>query len=148
MDPKRPTRGNASVTWALLLGLAACGGGLPGPGPSADAPRGEVISAEDLEATGASAVWDALRIAVRFAIFTTDGQGRPNGIRTRGRSSVQRPESMLVYVDRVLLSDLGLLADIPLSRVERIVVLRGPDATTYFGTNAGDGVIQIFLRTR
>jgi len=146
MDSRLPTR--LAVIAAALAATAACGGASTIPGPDPDPPRGEVITPEDLEGSSASTVWDALRFKVRFAIFATDGQGRPSGIRTRGRSSVLRPESMLVYLDRVLLSVLGVLADIPLTRVERIVVVRGPEATTYFGTNAGDGVIQVFLGTR
>jgi outer membrane receptor for ferrienterochelin and colicin len=32
--------------------------------------------------------------------------------------------------------------------VERIVIMSGIEATTYFGTNAGDGVIHIITKGR
>lgn len=140
--------GRALAASALLLALAGCGGSRSGPGLDPDAPRGLLITSEELEATGASTVWEALRIKVRFAVFTTDSQGQPGSIRARGRSSIQRAEGMLVYVDHVPLTDIRMLDGMPVTRVERIVVLRGPDATTFFGTNAGDGVIQIFTRNR
>ena len=148
MDPKASVRGAAAAACVTLLALGACTGSAPAPGSDAQAPRGLTITAEELAETGANTVWEALRATVKFAIFTTDAEDRPTGIRTRGRSSVQRAESMLVYVDNVPLADIRMLHDMPVSRVERIVVLRGPDATTFFGTNAGDGVIQIFTRTR
>ncbi|HSW28628.1 MAG TPA: TonB-dependent receptor plug domain-containing protein [Longimicrobiales bacterium] len=146
MDLSPSARSAAVAACILSLGLVGCGGA--GAGPDPNAPRGLVITAEELAGTGAYTVWEALRAKVKFAIFATDAEDRPTGIRTRGRSSLQRQESMLVYLDNVPLSDLRMLQDMPVSRVERIVVLRGPDATTFFGTNAGDGVIQIFTRSR
>lgn len=146
MNPSPSVRGGAAAACVLFLALGACA--RTAPGSDAQAPRGLVITAEELAETGTYTVWEALRAKVKFAIFATDAEDRPTGIRTRGRSSLQRQESMLVYLDNVPLSDLRTLQDIPVSRVERIVVLRGPDATTFFGTNAGDGVIQIFTRTR
>ena len=146
MLPSPSFRVAAVAACVILLALGACA--QPAPGSDAQAPRGLVITAEDLAETGAYTVWEALRAKVKFAIFATDAEDRPTGIRTRGRSSLQRQESMLVYLDNVPMSDLRMLQDMPVSRVERIVVLRGPDATTFFGTNAGDGVIQIFTRTR
>jgi outer membrane cobalamin receptor len=143
-----PSVGSAAAAACVILALGACTGSGPAPGADAQTPRGLVITAEQLQATQANTVWEALRATVRFAIFSTDAQDQPTAIRTRGRSSVQRPESMLVYVDNVPLSDIRMLQDMPVTRVERVVILRGPDATTFFGTNAGDGVIQIFTRTR
>lgn len=148
MEAARSRHGIAVATLVLTVVTAACAGTGPEPGSDPAVSGGYSITSEELAATGASTVWDALRLKVRFATFITDSEGRPNSIRTRGRSSVQRPESMLVYVDRVPLPDLRLLDDMPPSRVERVVILRGLDATTFFGTNAGDGVIHIFTRSR
>lgn len=143
-----PLRSAGSVAGlAVLLLIAACATAAPG-GFDADAPRGKVITAEAIAKTGASTVWDALRLTVRFATFTTDSDGRPGSIRTRGQSSISHDDRMLVYVDRVLLADIRLLGNMDASAVERIEVLSGIEATTYFGTNAGDGVIHIVTKHR
>ncbi|MDP2958707.1 MAG: Plug domain-containing protein [Longimicrobiales bacterium] len=148
MEAERSRHRIAVAVLGLAVATTGCGGARTAPGGDPAVSGGYSITSEELAATGASTVWDALRLKVRFATFITDSEGRPNSIRTRGRSSVQRPESMLVYVDRTPLPDIRLLDALPLSRVERVVILRGPDATTFFGTNAGDGVIQIFTRIR
>jgi outer membrane cobalamin receptor len=132
----------------LLLCAAACAPPLPQGGLDPNAPKGEVVTAEAIAATHASTVWDALRLTVRNVTYSTDSRGRPGAIRARGRSSVRLDDSVQVYVDGVLVADLSILGQMPASTVERIEVLSGIEATTYFGTNAGDGVINIITRSR
>ncbi len=50
---------------------------------------------------------------------------------------------MPIYIDRVKLTNITILASLPARDIERIQVINGLEATTYFGTNAGDGVILI-----
>ena len=138
----------AVAALAITAAAAGCVGTGPEPGGGPDVSRGYFITSERIAATGASTVWDALRLTVRFATFTEDRDGRPSSIKARGRSSIKSEERMLVFVDHVPLADIRLLDDMPVTRVERIQVLRGLDATTFFGTNAGDGVIHIFTRNR
>jgi hypothetical protein len=51
-----------------------------------------------------------------------------------------------VYIDGAPLVDLTILGQMSASTVERFVVMSGIEATTYFGTNAGDGAILIITR--
>ena len=147
MHPPR-SAGRITVTgFVLLLVVAACA---PSTGGSLDpnAPKGEIITAEAILATGATTVWDALRLTVKHATFTTSGSDEPGAIRARGKSSIQSDDRMLVYVDYMPLTDLRLLQGMSVRSLERIEVLSGIEASTYFGTNAGDGVIHIITRTR
>ena len=148
MEAAHPRHRITVATLVLTVANAACAGTGPEPGADPDVSRGYFVTSEEIAATGASTVWDALRLAVRFATFSEDRDGRPGSIKARGRSSIASEERLLVFVDYAPLADIRLLDDMPVTRVERIQVLRGPDATTFFGTNAGDGVIHIFTRRR
>ena len=82
-------------------------------------------------------------------------------IALRGRNSVNQGDSPLVYVDGVRMyarradtrpsgggidAQYNPLAHIKAEDIERIEVVRGPAATTLYGTEASGGVIQIFTR--
>jgi outer membrane receptor protein involved in Fe transport len=87
-------------------------------------------------------------------------------IRLRGSSSVALSNQPLVYVDGVRIRSDGYpknspqfgersrgtndtpspLNDIDPSDIERVEIVRGPAATTLYGTEAATGVIQIFTR--
>lgn len=133
---------------ACVLAAAGCSPPLTQSAGDAGSPRGEVITAEAIAAAGAGTVWEALRRTYRKVNYVTDAGGRPAAIRVRGRSSIRFNDGMLVYVDDTLLSDIAILGQMPSSTVERIVIVSGIEATTYFGTNAGDGVIHIITRNR
>lgn len=92
------------------------------------------------------------------------GQGKQ--IRIRGNSSMVLPNQPLVYIDGVRMMEGAFPSDVfdqstivppagpnittsPLDLVsvgdvERIEVIRGPAATTLFGTGSSNGVIQVF----
>lgn len=72
--------------------------------------------------------------------------GTPERIRRRGSSSIVLQDDMPVLIDGVPLLDITLLASMRAGDIERIQVLNGVHATTYFGTNAGNGVILIVTR--
>ncbi len=147
MDSAHPGRRTALLTLGLLVVLAACGGIKPKPGnPSAS--RKYTVTSEEMAATGALTVWEWLRVGLRFTTITTDSGGRPARIETRGRSSLVMLDKMLVFLDRVPVADIRFLADLRITEVEGIQILSGLDATTYFGTNAGEGIISIFTRNR
>ena len=146
MHPAQPARRTRAAACALLLAAGACA---PLRAPvDPDAPRGEVVTREAIEATGASNMWDVLRRTVRSMSYVTGTDGRPMAIRARGRSSIRTDDQVLVVIDGLRLEDIGLLRSMPPSTVERIVVMSGIEATTAFGINAGDGVIHIITRNR
>jgi hypothetical protein len=88
------------------------------------------------------------------------GQGTAPNINFRGGSSVSQSNAPLFYVNGVRMysrqADTGTrgsgsyqfnpIAHIKAADIERIEVVRGPAATTLYGTEASGGVIQIFTR--
>lgn len=84
--------------------------------------------------------------------------GAGGTIRLRGVNSITQGNRPLIYVDGVRIfngnSPTGVssrqsvspLNDIAASDIERIEVVKGPAATTLYGTEASGGVIQIFTK--
>ena len=135
----------AALLGALVL-LSACSARTR-PLSEADRSRGSVITAEEIATSGAQTVWDALQLTVNFARFEESGVGTPRRIHRRGSSSVELLDQMLIIMDNVRIIDIRILEEIPAVSIEEIRVLNGIEATTYYGTNAGDGVIIISTRT-
>ena len=129
-----------------LLVLLAAGCGIRPSTVLPDLHEGTVITEEQIAESEASTMWEALQRTVRYARFQESGTGSPQRIHRRGFSSLSLTEDMPIYIDRVRVRDMRLLDSLPASNIERIQVLSGVHATTYYGTNAGDGVILI--RTR
>ncbi len=132
------------VTVALSALILACGIKPRPVVPNADA--GTVITDEQIAETGARTMWEALQRTVKYARFQESGTGSPERIRRRGSSSIVLSDDMPIFIDQVRVNELKVLASLPARDIERIQVLNGVYATTYYGTNAGDGVILI--RTR
>lgn len=128
-----------------LLGLVTvvgCGLRLRPAGVAQDASPGPVvIDADAIAQSGAKTVWDALARTVHFYTFHPSGR-----IEHRGRSSLVLPEQPIVVLDGVALNDMVVLLNMPAGDVALIEVLDGVDATTFYGTNAGSGVIRIWTR--
>lgn len=112
--------------------------------PNLDA--GTVITDEQISETGARTMWEALQRTVKYTRFQESGSGSPERIRRRGSSSIVLSDDMPIFIDQVRVNEIKVLATLPARDIERIQVLNGVYATTYYGTNAGDGVILI--RTR
>lgn len=132
----------------FLLVLAAFASSVTGCGirPRAavpDANAGTIITREQIARSEAATMWEALQRTVRYARFQESGRGEPARVHRRGSSTILLNEDMPIYVDHVQVRDIGLLASLPAADIERIQVLSGVHATTYYGTNAGDGVILI-----
>ncbi|MDB4906166.1 MAG: hypothetical protein JWO05_950 [Gemmatimonadetes bacterium] len=92
-------------------------------------------------------------------VLSNSGQaGQGGSIRLRGVNSISQGNSPIIYVDGVRISnartptsvgghgDILPLNDIDMTDVERIEVVKGPAATTLYGTEASGGVIQIFTK--
>lgn len=111
-------------------------------------PRGgQFVGAARIAESNARTAWDALRLNVSGITFLESGRtGAPARMRRRGTSSLLLGDHPLLYIDDVRVADIGILRTMPAGDLESIRVLSGIDATTYYGTNAGDGVI--LLRTR
>jgi outer membrane cobalamin receptor len=114
--------------------------------PLPDRSKGTLITAADVERTGATTVWEALQRTVRYTHFQESGRGNPERVRRRGTSSINLLEDTPIMMDNVRVMDIRLLDQIPSREIDFIQVLSGIDATTYYGTNSGDGIILIFTR--
>ena len=144
-----PTRVVRAAVFALAVSTAASTGCHPAPGRVPDAlPKGgQYIGAEQIAESNARSAWDALRLNVKGISFLESGRtGTPSRIRHRGASSLMLRDEPRIYVDEIRINDFAILRGMPAADVESIRVLSGIDATTYFGSNTGDGVILI--RTR
>ena len=113
---------------------------------------------EILQATPSLSV--ALQGQVPGLIMSQSGPqgGTAPNIALRGRNSVSQGDGPLIYVDGIRIygkragtrgnasMDFNPIAHIKSEDIERIEVVRGPAATTLYGTEAASGVIQIFTK--
>jgi TonB-dependent starch-binding outer membrane protein SusC len=123
----------------------------------------DVVTAADLQKTPTVRLDQVLQSRLPSAqIQLSSGQpGTASIIRSRGMSSAQGSTTPVIYIDGVradnlnTASALGLdtgggqssaLSDIPVENIERIEYIRGGAATTLYGADAANGVIQIFTR--
>lgn len=126
---------------AAVVSTASCG---INPRPATlNEGGGTLITRDQIEKTGARTMWQALTRTVRYTRFQESGTGRPERVRRRGESSIVLSDDMPIFIDRVRVNQIQVLASLPARDIESIRVLNGVQATTFFGTNAGDGVILI-----
>lgn len=118
------------------------------------------IDSREIEAAPINDVSDVLMgRASGVTVLQNSGQvGVGNSIRLRGNNSVSQGNNPLIYVDGVRIHEsgfaysdeggqaLGALSDINPNDIERMEVVKGPAATTLYGTEAAGGVIQIFTK--
>jgi TonB-linked SusC/RagA family outer membrane protein len=120
----------------------------------------ESIGSSDI---GVAAITDVSNVlqgrAAGVSITGTDGQvGAGSEIRIRGNSSISQSNRPLIYIDGVRMENNSLMqADegaagtmaidgINPNDIDRIEIVKGPAATTLYGTEAAGGVIQIFTK--
>jgi outer membrane receptor protein involved in Fe transport len=116
---------------------------------SADIERSRVTNTQQLLAG---------RVAGATVLANSGQPGVGGSIRLRGVNSVSQGISPIIYVDGVRIfggrtstSVAGRqytspLNDIPAADIDRVEVVKGPAATTLYGTEASGGVIQIFTK--
>ena len=118
------------------------------------------VGAEEIEAAPGGSFGDVLQGRVSGAnIMDNSGQvGGGRSIRLRGNSSATQDNTPLIYVDGVRMNNGSVggdpevnqaaspMDDINPEDIERVEVIKGPAATTLYGTEASSGVIQIFTK--
>src|SRR5690606_23639442 len=119
------------------------------------------IATIDAERVQTAAVTDVSQLlAAReagVAVLPSGGYtGEGARIRIRGSSSLSQLNEPIIYVDGIRMDrsatgnapqgNASKLDDIPPESIERIEILKGAAAATLFGTEASNGVIQIFTK--
>ena len=129
------------VIVAAALSLTACAGRQY---HRADTRPGvQVITAEQIARSGANTAWDVLKREAPTLTLRDTRSGRPASAGRRGRSSIVLQDAPLVVLDGVRLTDFRALDGIPAITILTISIYTGIEGTTYYGTNAGSGVIVI-----
>lgn len=123
----------------------------------------DVITPRQIEATPANRLDELLQAQLPGSQvrFSSGQPGTASLIRSRGVTSANTSTTPVIYVDGVRVdnlntaADLGIdtggaqssaLPDIPLENIERIEFIKGGAATTLYGSDAANGVIQIFTK--
>lgn len=122
-----------------------------------------VISAADLQSTPLQNFSDALqgRVPGMVGLASSGVTGEGSRIRIRGSSSLSQSNEPIVFVDGIRVDGGGgfggsvsaggsaspsRLDDINPESIDRIEVLKGAAAATLYGTEASNGVIQVFTK--
>jgi TonB-dependent SusC/RagA subfamily outer membrane receptor len=123
----------------------------------------EVVTTRELEATPATRLDELLQAKLPGAQvrFSSGQPGTASLIRSRGPISAFSSTTPVIYVDGVRVDNLNTAAalgidtggaqssalpDIPIENIERIEFIKGGAATTLYGSDAANGVIQIFTK--
>lgn len=121
----------------------------------------ESITSADIELAAITSASEVLQgRASGLQVTGTDGQvGSGTAIRIRGNSSISQGNEPLIYIDGVRMENGSIFADddeagadmsaldgINPNDIDRVEVVKGPAATTLYGTEAAGGVIQIFTK--
>jgi len=119
------------------------------------------IGSDALEEVPDGSFGDVLQGRIAGAsVLSNSGQvGAGRTIRLRGNSSVTQDNTPLIYIDGVRVNNGSVggdpevnqaaspIDDINPENIERVEVIKGPAATTLYGTEASSGVIQIFTKS-
>ena len=87
---------------------------------------------------------------------TSGSTGEASRIRIRGSASLSQNNEPIIYIDGIRMDNsaiggsgqgvAGRLDDIPPESIERVEILKGAAAATLYGTEASNGVIQVFTK--
>ena len=134
------------IVGAIALTLGACGSARE-PTVVDRSANTILITAAQIEASGATTAWDAVRRAAPQVETVETGGGRPVSMRRRGRASIQLSDAPLVILDGVRLTNWRDLDLVPATTVAMIEILNGIDGSARYGQNAVGGVIVVYTKT-
>ena len=135
-----------SLAVGLAGPLAACHPRPIEPGATPGSGR-IVITQAMIEQSGAQTAWDVLRKEVPEFTFHENARGEPTRLERRGQSSILLNDAPMIFLDGIRQPDFRTLTQILASTLQRIEILDGIEATTYYGTDAVGGAILMFSRT-
>jgi outer membrane receptor protein involved in Fe transport len=106
-----------------------------------------VVTAQDIAQQNLQRVDQIFRGQVPGAVAWDPGAfDNTSLIMVRGASSIGSLPRIKTYVDGVEVADAAYVANIDPNTVERIEIIRGPQASTLYGADALSGVMQIFTK--
>jgi outer membrane cobalamin receptor len=130
-----------SLVWALGCSHATSRHSSPGPNTG-----GKVITAAQIERSGSKNAWEVLKHEAPMLTLEEDRNGNPVRIHWHGRSSIYLEDAPVVVLDGVRSADWKVLSQIPAGQIQTINIMSGIEGTTYYGTNAASGVIEIHTK--
>lgn len=128
---------------SLTVALAGCGPAANRNTDTAAAPGTFLITAEQIEKSGANTAWQVLKQHAPMLTMREDRNGRPQSMGRRGRSSFMLDEAPMILLDGVRVPDFHALDAIEAHSILTILIYDGVEGTTYYGTDATSGVILI-----
>lgn len=109
----------------------------------------EIHTAEDIEASGASTLYDFLAQQSSLNLLPNIGNKATPGINLRGFGNENGYQNVSISIDGQRLNNIdlqpALLAGIPVSNIERIEISKGSGSVIH-GDNATAGSIQIYTK--
>lgn len=135
----------AARTASLLL-FAACSHATANHSHTDPGSSGRLITADEIARSGSHTAWEVLKHEAPMLTLEEDRNGQPTSLHWRGRSSVYLDDAPVVVLDGVRIADWRVLGQIPAGEIEFIHILTGIEGTTYYGTNAVSGVIEIHTK--
>ncbi len=120
----------------LLVGLVGCGPAMKQNAAPLAAPGTYVITAEQIEKSGANTAWQVLKQNAPILTIREDQNGRPQSMGRRGRSSFVLSEAPIIVLDGVRGPDFRSLDVIDAQSIFTILIYDGVEGTTYYGTDA------------
>jgi len=128
---------------SLTVALAGCGPATRHNAGTAAAPGTFLITAEQIEKSGANTAWQVLKQRAPMLTLREDRNGRPQSMGRRGRSSFVLDEAPMIMLDGVRVPDFHALESIDARSIFTILIYDAVEGTTYYGTDAASGVIVI-----
>ncbi|HEU4589183.1 MAG TPA: TonB-dependent receptor [Gemmatimonadales bacterium] len=105
-----------------------------------------VITAEDIQRLGVQRVDQLFRGTVPGVSAMDDNTANYfTSVNVRGRSNFSTA-AIKTFVDGVEIANESFITTIDPSSIERIEIIRGPQASTVYGSGANGGVMQIFTK--
>jgi iron complex outermembrane receptor protein len=112
-----------------------------------------VITARQIQESGVTTVTGLLQgqvpgvVAIDYGVGAEQtNNGVPISVRGDATLGYEYNNRIKVYIDGVEMSDPGQINSVDPSMIERIEILRGPQASTIYGSGAISGVMQIFMK--
>ncbi len=106
-----------------------------------------IVTGEDLKAQGVQRVDQIFRGQVPGVVGVDQGANEDVvSIYVRGANSFSSTPTIKTYVDGIEVSDPLFVTLLDPNSIDRIEILRGPQASTLYGSGAIEGVMQIFTK--